>query len=99
MRKISTQDVEPVGNRVLIEVIEDAEVTESGLSLSTENSLQLPTMGKVIRAGSASEYSPGDILLFRRYALDELKFNMQGDEVKIYLADCEDVIGRIINQD
>ena len=87
--------IEPVGDRVLVENIEGDTKSKMGLELSDANGKELPIMGKVLAIGSESKFKVGDVLLFRRYAVDELKFNREGEETTIYLAEGVDVIGRI----
>lgn len=93
--KPMNEDTQPIGARCLIDVIEADKVSQSGLELANSNSLQLPVRGKVIRSGDASLFKEGEVLLFRRYAVDELKFNIEGNEVIVYIVDDADVIAKV----
>lgn len=88
-------EIFPIGQRVLVELVDASTTSASGLEVATGNSLQLPVMGRVVRPGDQSRFAAGDTLMFRRYAVDELKFDIEGDEVKVYLADDADVLAII----
>ena len=92
--EIDPKNVYPIGSRLLVEIDEGDKFSSTGLELSNANNFQMPVMGKVLKSGS-DNFKAGDILLFRRYAIDELELNVKGDKVKIYLVDEEDVIGQI----
>lgn len=103
---MNIEDIKPLGQRCLVEVIEGDKVSQTGLAVSNNNSLSLPVRGRVLAIGDGGVYinqitqekltfSIGDVLLFRRYAIDELKFNIGGDEMKVYLADYTDILAKV----
>jgi chaperonin GroES len=74
--------IKPLGDRVLVEPIEQEETTAFGIVLP-DSSKEKPQEGKVIAVGSgavkdgvrvALEVSEGDKVLFSKYAGTEIKF-------------------------
>lgn len=92
MENLNKDSVYPVGDRTLIEILDGDKQSASGLELSNDNNRQVPVMGRVLKAGDGSRFEEGQVLLFRRYGVDELAMNFQGDEVKIFLVDDADVL-------
>lgn len=72
---IDISKVRPIGERIVVEVHTVSDETASGLVLSDTSSNSAPVIGKVVRVSEQSTYKPGQIVLFRRFAVDELKFN------------------------
>ncbi|MBL8099611.1 MAG: co-chaperone GroES [Anaerolineales bacterium] len=87
MAKISFK---PLGSRVLVEPIEQEEVTASGIVLP-ETAKEKPQQGKVLAAGPgdrndegervAMDVKVGDIILFAKYSGTEVK--MEGKKLLI----------------
>ncbi len=70
-----TEQVEPLGARVLLKVLEDESVTSSGLVIP-DTAKEKPQRGLVIAVGDDEELikvKPGDRVLFPRYAGTELR--------------------------
>lgn len=84
--------IKPVGKRVLIEPIQGDTMSEGGLVLADTNNAQTPVKGKVVEIGEDSKFKIGDVVLFRRYSVDELKGNLGGREYKHFFCDDEDII-------
>ncbi|MCJ7841358.1 co-chaperone GroES [Lederbergia sp. NSJ-179] len=82
--------LKPLGDRVIIELVESEEKTASGIVLP-ETAKEKPQEGKVIAVGSgrvldsgeqvALEVSEGDRIIFSKYAGTEVKY--QGTEYLI----------------
>lgn len=77
--------IQPLGDRVLVRVIETETTTASGIVLP-ESAKEKKAEGKIIAIGngekvSALGLSTGDIVLFGRYAGDEVE--VEGIEHKI----------------
>jgi len=93
--------IKPLGDRVIIEVVEQEETTESGIVLP-DSAKEKPQEGKVVAVGSgrvndkgekvALEVSVGDQIIFSKYAGTEVEY--QGKE---YLILREDDILAIVN--
>ncbi len=77
-------NLKPLGNRVVVEPIEQDEVTASGIVLP-ETAKEKPQRGKVIAAGPGErndkgdrvdlDVAEGDIVLFAKYAGTEFKLD------------------------
>ena len=79
-----TMSLKPLGNRVVIEPIEEEEVTASGIVLP-ETAKEKPQKGKILSVGPggrneegnriALDVKEGDKVLFAKYAGTEIKIN------------------------
>jgi chaperonin GroES len=75
-------NLKPLGNRVVIEPLEQEEITAGGIVLP-ETAKEKPQKGKVLSAGPGErdddgkfipmEVKPGDTVLFAKYAGTEIK--------------------------
>jgi len=91
--------LKPIGKRVLIAPYIAADKTESGLFMeNNSNTSVATTRGVVMEAGAESQFKKGDELMFRRYAVDELKTITEKGEVVVSLVDDEDVLCLLINE-
>ena len=83
--------LKPLGDRVILKVVEKEEVTKGGILLPDTASKEKPQEGKVIEVGSgkvldngqkvALEVKKGDKVIFAKYAGAEVK--VQGEEYLI----------------
>ena len=83
--------LKPLGDRVILKVVEKEEVTKGGILLPDTASKEKPQEGKVIEVGSgkvldngqkvALEVQKGDIVIFSKYAGSEVK--VDGEEYLI----------------
>ena len=88
----------PLGSRVLIETIEQEEITASGIILP-ETAKEKPQQGKVLAAGPgdrndkgervAMDVKTGDIVLFAKYSGTEVKM----DGKKLLILRESDILG------
>jgi chaperonin GroES len=95
MAKISFK---PLGSRVLIETIEQEEITASGIILP-ETAKEKPQQGKVLAAGPgdrndkgervAMDVKTGDVVLFAKYSGTEVKM----DGKKLLILRESDILG------
>jgi len=87
--------VEPIGDRILIKVVEAEAKTPSGIILP-ETAKEKPQQGEVLAMGSdAQEDLPleiGDIVLFPKYSGTEIKI----DGVEHLLLESGDILAKII---
>ncbi|HLD21885.1 MAG TPA: co-chaperone GroES [Patescibacteria group bacterium] len=77
--------IKPLGDRVLIAVLETEEKTKSGIVLP-DSAKEKKAEGKVIAVGSGKKVtelnlSEGDVVVFGKYAGDEVEY--EGKEYKI----------------
>jgi chaperonin GroES len=88
----------PLGSRVLIETVEQEEITASGIILP-ETAKEKPQQGKVLAAGPgdrnekgeriAMDVKVGDIILFAKYSGTEVKM----DGKKLLILRESDILG------
>ena len=89
-------EIQPVGNRVLVLPEKGDGESKSGLTLSTSRSDQTPVFGKIIKTGDqVKNYKVGDVILWRRYSVDQLPLDIQGKRETVYLIDGEDILAFI----
>lgn len=70
------QEVQPLGARVLARVVEEEAVTRGGLVIP-DTAKEKPQRAEVIAVGDDEDMikvSPGDLVLFAKYAGTELRF-------------------------
>lgn len=82
---------QPLGKRVLVQRLEEATTTASGIIIP-DNAKEKPSQGKVVAVSSAVEnVSAGDTVVFGKYAGNELTL-----EGKAYLViELDDLFGII----
>ncbi len=80
----------PLGDRVLAQVIEREEKTESGIVLP-DTAKERPQTAEIIAAGDGEEVKvkKGDTIVFAKYAGTEIKL----DGTDYMILDAEDVLG------
>ncbi|MBF0217490.1 MAG: co-chaperone GroES [Candidatus Omnitrophica bacterium] len=93
-------EIKPLGDRVLVEVLEAEEMTRGGILLP-DNAKEKPQQAKVVAVGKgkvaddgkviAPEVKAGDIILFGKYSGTELKL----DERELLMLREEDILGII----
>ena len=89
---MNIEKINPVGARVLLEIYTSAQESTAGLVLSDNNASSTPVTGKVLRVGKDSIFKEGQTVFFRRYSVDELKFNTAEGEQKVFLLEDEEII-------
>ncbi len=82
--------IKPLGERIVIELLESEEKTKSGIVLP-DTAKEKPQTGKVLAVGTGKrlengkviplEVKPGDIVLFAKYAGTEVKID--GEEYMV----------------
>ncbi len=91
-------DIKPLGDRVLIEILEAEEKTKGGIVLP-ETAQEKPQQGKVVAVGPGKisdegknislQVKNGDIVLYGKYSGTELKL----DERNLLMLKEEDILG------
>lgn len=90
--------IRPLGDRVLVEVLEAEEVTKGGIVLP-DTAKEKPQQAKVVSVGNgkisddgkkvALEVKEGDVVLFGKYSGTELKL----DDKNLLMLKEEDILG------
>ena len=82
-------DLQPLGDRLIVEVLEEEETTTSGIVLP-DTAKEKPQRGKILAVGPGSRNDSGDLVPMDVAEGDEIIFSKYGGtEVK---ADGEDVL-------
>ena len=82
---------QPLGNRVLVERLEEATKTASGIIIP-DNAKEKPSQGKVVAVSSKVEnIAMGDTVVFGKYAGNELTL----DGTAYLVIDADDLLGII----
>lgn len=91
-------DVKPLGDRVLVEILDPEEVTKGGIVLP-DTAQEKPQQAKVVAIGKGKlsddgkivplEVKKGDIVLYGKYSGTELKI----DERNLLMLKEEDILG------
>ncbi len=87
--------LEPLGNRVLVEVIEQEERTRGGIYLP-ETAKEKPQQARVIAIGDEAKeelsLKEGDIVIFPKYSGTEVKI----DGVEYLILNGDDVLAKVV---
>jgi len=76
-------DLQPLGDRLIVEALEDEETTVSGIVLP-DTAKEKPQRGRVLAVGPGARNDKGDIVPMEVAAADEIIFSKYGGtEVKI----------------
>lgn len=91
--KITIEKIKPQKDFVLIEpdVIKQSE-TENGFVLPEEKYTPTPVLGRIIAVGPDSNLEVGQIVFFRRFSIDELKFNLDGKKHVVSLLSDDEIV-------
>jgi chaperonin GroES len=80
-------DLQPLGDRLIVEVLEEEEMTISGIVLP-DSAREKPQRGKVLAVGPGSRTDQGEIVPMEVAVGDEIVFSKYGGtEVKLGLED------------
>ena len=93
-------DVKPLGDRVLVEVLDAEEKTKSGIVIPG-TAQEKPQQGKVVAVGSGKyidgkliplDVKKGDVILYGKYSGTELKM----DDRALLMLKEEDILGIVV---
>lgn len=78
--------VKPIGDRILVQPLEQEEVTKSGIILPASAEKEKKAQGKIIALGNGEEIKrlglkEGDVVVFGKYSGDEIEID--GKECKM----------------
>ena len=94
--KITTENIVPLKNFLLIDASSSRPTeTSSGFVLPEERYSPTPVLGTVIAAGPQATIKVGQTVLFRRFSIDEMKFNTDGTQQVISLLSEDEIVGVI----
>ena len=80
-----SMNLQPLGDRLIVEAVNEDEISKAGIILPDTIDKEKPEKGKVISVGSgkmredgtrlALEVKVGDVVFFKKYAPDEIKID------------------------
>ena len=80
---------QPLGNRTLVERLEEATTTASGIIIP-DNAKEKPSQGKVVAIGEEVEQiAAGDVVVFGKYAGNEITI----DGTQYLIIDADEIYG------
>ncbi|CAM6004572.1 unnamed protein product [Sphagnum balticum] len=85
--EIKYEHIEPLAHYMLIEPIEKSSTTSSGIVLP-DNDEKMPMLGKIVKIGpdvSKLNHAVGDIISYRKYSQEDVRFTNSGKEVSFCL--------------
>ncbi len=89
--------LEPLGNRVLVQIVEQEDRTKGGIYLP-ETAKEKPQQARVMAIGEEAKeelsLEAGDIVIFPKYSGTEIK--VDGEEYLILNAD--DILARVVQE-
>jgi chaperonin GroES len=94
-------DLQPLGDRLIVEVLEEEETTVGGIVLP-DTAREKPQRGKVLAVGPGSRSDSGELIPLDVVAGDEIIFSKYGGtEVKVGLEDLlilreSDVLAKVV---
>ena len=94
--KFTVTDIVPCKKFILVKPLEKPTETDSGLVLPEQGFSPTPVVATVVAAGDESEFKIGDVVFFRRYSVDSLRFyETDGNLVELNLLADEEIVARI----
>ena len=94
--KFTVTDIVPCRKFILVKPLEKPTETDSGLVLPEQGFSPTPVAAEVISAGDESDFKAGDIVFFRRYSHDELKFyGTDGQLITLSLLADEEIVAKV----
>lgn len=89
---MNPSEITPCKKNTLVQPYKAEKQSSAGLVWETTNANIAPVSGTVIKASHDSLYRVGQVILFRRFSVDELKFITKTGENVVYLVEDQDVI-------
>lgn len=83
----------PLIKRVIITPYEGADTPTVGYELSKADSNPVPVIGTITKVSTDSAFKVGEIVLFRKFGSDALKFQTKKGEEKVYLVEDSEILG------
>ncbi len=90
--------LEPLGNRVLVQIVEQQDRTKGGIYLP-ETAKEKPQQARVIAIGEEAEeelnLEVGDVVIFPKYSGTEIKV----DSEEYLILNADDILARVIEEE
>lgn len=96
MDNFSVDQIQPLAKHILVKPIGRPTETSTGFVMPEEGWSPTPVVGLVIAAGEGSQFKVGQIVFFRRYSVDELKFiSADGQNQIVNLLSDDEIVATI----
>ena len=101
IREVSRMDLQPLGDRLIVEVLDEEEMTISGIVLP-DTAREKPQRGKILAVGPGSRDEDGEYIKMDVEVGDEIIFSKYGGtEIKVGLDDVlilreSDVLAKVV---
>ena len=94
--------LQPIGKRVLVQIIENEEVSKSGILLATEEEFD-ETKGIIIAVGDETylkelKLEIGDTVIIDDLAAEEFRDTENNKKIKLKILGVEHIIAKVIDQ-
>jgi len=95
-------NIKPLSNHIFLEPVEEEKTTKSGIVLPETVEKEKPIKGKIIAVGQGKRNEKGerismsvkvgDIVLFKKYGLDEIEIESASCRKKYLVGDEDDIL-------
>ncbi|PIU98280.1 co-chaperone GroES [Candidatus Wolfebacteria bacterium CG03_land_8_20_14_0_80_40_12] len=95
-------NIKPLSNHIFLEPVEEEKTTKSGIVLPETVEKEKPIKGKIIAVGQGKRNEKGerismsvkvgDIVLFKKYGLDEIEIESASGRKKYLVGDEDDIL-------
>ena len=99
-------NIKPLGSHILVSATEKEQITSFGIILPDSGDKERPERGTVIAVGpgkmlengsrEAMEVAVGDVVIFKKYAPDEIEIKDAGETKKYLVLSASDVMAVIV---
>lgn len=83
---------------MIVKTDSETNATSSGIIIPEAEHQATPVVGRVIGVGPDSKYKEGQVVFFRRYTIDELKFDdteSEKGEIIVHLLEDDDIVATL----
>ena len=88
-------DLQPLGDRLIVEILEEEETTTSGIVLP-DTAKEKPQRGRVLAVGSGTRSESGELIPLEVSEGDEVVFSKFGSEDYLILREA-DVLAKVVS--
>ena len=89
----------PIGNRCIIEKYKAAGETASGLIMDNSSNVSAaPIKGTILETGDEGKFKKGDVIFYRRYSVDDLKYIDENGEQEVTIVEFDDILAKEVNE-
>lgn len=100
--------LKPLGSHVIVSAVEKEQVTSFGIILPETGDKERPERGTVVAVGpgkilengsrEAMEVKEGDVVIFKKYAPDEVEVKDGGETKKYLVVNASDIMAIVVQE-